>query len=96
VTLEPCAPGARNKEKTACAERVVNARVREVWIGIPDPYPTVAGMGREYLESHGIVVHDFDPDLQESIREANATFMEYAEQAALAAGTATPVVERGG
>lgn len=94
VTLEPCAPGARNKEKTACAERVVNARVREVWIGIPDPYPTVAGRGRDYLESHGLLVNDFDADLQNLIREANTTFMAYAEEAALASRATAPVIEQ--
>ena len=81
VTLEPCAPGARSREKTACAERVVNARVREVWIGMPDPYPSVNGMGRRYLEEHGIAVRDFDVDLGARIREANAEFLEFAEAA---------------
>ena len=34
VTLEPCAPGARSKTKTSCAERIVNRRISKIWIGI--------------------------------------------------------------
>jgi ATP-dependent DNA helicase RecG len=41
ATLEPCAPGARKHPKLACAERIVNARIAEVWVGIEDPDPTV-------------------------------------------------------
>ena len=50
ATLEPCAPGARNHPKLGCAERIVNARISEVWIGIEDPDPTVAGDGIEHLK----------------------------------------------
>ena len=39
ATLEPCAPGARKHPKLSCAERIVNARIREVWVGIEDPIP---------------------------------------------------------
>jgi ATP-dependent DNA helicase RecG len=41
-TLEPCAPGARRHPKLGCAERIVLARVAEVWIGIEDPDPNDA------------------------------------------------------
>lgn len=46
ATLEPCAPGARNHPKLACAERIVNARIKEVYVGIQDPHPKVAGNPR--------------------------------------------------
>src|ERR1700678_1015497 len=45
ATLEPCAPGARKHPKMACAERIVNARIAEVWVGIEDPDPTVDRQG---------------------------------------------------
>jgi len=41
TTLEPCAPGARKHPKMSCAERVFAARIKQVWLGIEDPDPTV-------------------------------------------------------
>jgi ATP-dependent DNA helicase RecG len=78
ATLEPCAPGARKHPKLACAERIVNARIAEVWVGIEDPDPTVDRQGIRYLEANGIKVHLFDRDLQDQIREANKKFIEEA------------------
>src|SRR5689334_22864526 len=34
ATLEPCAPGARKHPKLGCAERIVNARIKKVWVGV--------------------------------------------------------------
>jgi ATP-dependent DNA helicase RecG len=82
ATLEPCAPGARKHPKMSCAERIVNARVAEVWVGIEDPDPTVDRQGIRYLEENGIKVHLFDLDLQEKIREANRAFITQASQRA--------------
>ena len=50
ATLEPCAPGARNHPKLSCAERIVNARIKEVWVGIEDPDPTVDRNGLRFLD----------------------------------------------
>jgi ATP-dependent DNA helicase RecG len=82
ATLEPCAPGARKHPKLACAERIVNARIAEVWVGIEDPDPMVDRQGIRYLEQNGIKVHLFDLDLQEQIREANKQFIAQAAQRA--------------
>jgi len=78
ATLEPCAPGARKHPKLACAERIVNARIAEVWVGIEDPDPAVDRQGIRYLEQNGVKVHLFDLDLQEQIREANKKFIAQA------------------
>jgi ATP-dependent DNA helicase RecG len=78
ATLEPCAPGARNHPKLACAERIVNARIAEVWVGIEDPDPTVDRQGIRYLEQNGVKVHLFDLDLQDQIREVNKQFIAQA------------------
>jgi len=78
ATLEPCAPGARKHPKLACAERIVNARITEVWVGIEDPDPTVDRQGIRYLEENGVKVHLFDRDLQDQIRAANKKFIEEA------------------
>jgi ATP-dependent DNA helicase RecG len=60
ATLEPCAPGARKHPKLGCAERVVNARIKKVWIGIEDPDPAVDRKGIKYLLDNGIEVEMFD------------------------------------
>ncbi len=85
ATLEPCAPGARNHPKLGCAERIVNARISEVWIGIEDPDPTVARKGITHLQKHNITVHMFDLDLQEQIQESNKKFLAQAMERKLAA-----------
>lgn len=53
ATLEPCAPGARNHPKLSCAERIVNARIKKVYVGIEDDDPTVARKGIRKLEGVG-------------------------------------------
>jgi ATP-dependent DNA helicase RecG len=78
VTLEPCAPGSRRHPKLGCAERIVLARIREVWIGIEDPDPTVDRKGIKYLQDSDVTVHMFDRDLQEEIHAANRAFIEQA------------------
>ncbi len=85
ATLEPCAPGSRRHPKLGCAERIVLARIREVWVGIEDPDPTVDRKGIKYLQDSGVTVHMFDRDLQEDIREANKTFIAQALDRAAAA-----------
>ncbi len=85
TTLEPCAPGARHGTKLSCSERIVNARIKEVWVGIEDPDPTVDHQGIKFLRERGISVHMFDRDLQETIRESNREFIAQAEQRAVEA-----------
>ncbi|HEV3051686.1 MAG TPA: ATP-binding protein [Longimicrobium sp.] len=94
ATLEPCAPGARRHPKLGCAERIVLARIKQVWVGIEDPDPTVARKGIEHLRRHGVQVHMFDPDLQEVIREANRDFLEGALQRAAHADAPAQKEER--
>ena len=82
ATLEPCAPGARKHPKLGCAERIVLARIKKVWVGIEDPDPTVARKGIEFLRRSGVEVMMFDRDLQDIIREENKAFLEQAIQRA--------------
>lgn len=84
-TLEPCAPGARRHPKLGCAERIVLARIKEVWIGIEDPDPTVDRKGIKYLQDNGVKVHMFDREVQERIREVNRVFISQATVRAAAA-----------
>lgn len=82
ATLEPCAPGARKHPKLGCAERIVNARIKKVWIGIEDPDPTVDRKGIQYLLDNHVEVEMFDSDLQEQIRNSNEQFIKEAEERA--------------
>lgn len=61
------------------------ARIREVWVGIEDPDPTVDRKGIKYLQDSGVTVYMFDRDLQEDIREANKAFIAQALDRAAAA-----------
>jgi len=78
ATLEPCAPGARNAPKIPCSERIVNARIAEVWFGIEDPDPKVDHGGIEHMQDHGIKVHQFDQDLHKEIEKFNDDFLKEA------------------
>jgi len=85
ATLEPCAPSSRRHPKVDCAERIVLARIKEVWVGIQDPDPKVARKGIEHMKNHGIEVHMFDRDLQEVIEKENKEFLAQANERAAAA-----------
>ena len=85
ATLEPCAPGARAHPKRPCAERIVLARIREVWVGIEDPDHKVDRKGISYLQQNGVTVHLFDRDLQQAIRSVNEEFISQALLRAVAA-----------
>lgn len=78
TTLEPCAPGARNPPKLSCAERIVLARIKKVWVGLEDPDPTVDRKGIKYLQEHGVDVEMFDRELQETIHAENKDFVAQA------------------
>jgi ATP-dependent DNA helicase RecG len=82
TTLEPCAPGSRDHPKLSCAERIINARVRKVWVGIEDPDPTVDRRGIALLQSAGVEVEMFDRDMQEQVRDANNRFIDQAMERA--------------
>jgi len=76
ATLEPCAPGSRNAPKIPCSERIVNARIAEVWFGIEDPDPKVDHGGIKHMLDHGVKVHQFDKDLHKEIEKSNEDFLK--------------------
>lgn len=78
TTLEPCLN--RNHPKRGCARHVVSARIKEVYVGIEDDNPAVAGKGIEHLRRHGVTVHMFDRDLQEMILRENELFFDWARK----------------
>ena len=85
ATLEPCAPGSRRPPKCSCSERIVNARISKVYLGIEDPDPTVAGKGLDFLRENGIEVQLFPKNLQDTIIEENSVFLKQAIERAQSA-----------
>ncbi|MDP3003674.1 MAG: ATP-binding protein [Bacteroidales bacterium] len=78
TTLEPCAPGARNAPKVSCAERIVNARISDVWFGIEDRNPKVDHGGIDHLVENHVNVHQFTPEFHDVIEDINKEFMKWA------------------
>ena len=53
VTLEPC---CHHGKTPPCAEAIVKAGVKEVIVGMKDPFKKVNGGGIEFLKKHGVKV----------------------------------------
>ncbi len=74
TTLEPCT--FRSIDKIPCAKRIVDAGIKEVWVGILDPNPQIAGKAMLYLTSHGVSVGLFPPKLSKEIKDINTVFWD--------------------
>jgi len=70
--LEPCCH--TNKKTPPCAQFLINQKIKEVYIGMLDPNPEVAGKGVELLRENGITVHV--GILEDQCRELNKVFIK--------------------
>lgn len=74
VTLEPCAHYGKTPP---CAEALVKAKVKNVYGGLLDPNPKVAGKGFKILEDAGIhVEYGF---LEQELQAQNEVFLKWIE-----------------
>ncbi len=71
VTLEPCNHQGRTPP---CTRAVLEAGLRRVVIGMPDPNPGVAGGGAAYLQSQGLTVST--GILEDDCRKINRPFIK--------------------
>lgn len=72
ASLEPCSK--RGKNKVPCARRLVERRVRKVYIGTLDPNPEIQGNGYRILRDARVEVEFFHPKFQEELEELNRDF----------------------
>jgi pyrimidine deaminase RibD-like protein len=76
TTLEPCTRDVRSDPLNCCTELIGHARVEKVFIGILDPNQGVRGKGLWELQSRGIQVELFPPDLASELLVQNAEFIK--------------------
>jgi pyrimidine deaminase RibD-like protein len=73
VTLEPCTK--RGPNKTPCAERIIERKIKKVVFGCIDRNPNIRGEGEVQLMDAGIEIGKFDSDLLPIIEELNREFL---------------------
>lgn len=76
TTLEPCTHSVRSDPLDCCTERLCQANVRKVFVGILDPNQGVTGKGLWELQTRGIEVELFPHELAKKIRSLNDDFIK--------------------
>ena len=79
TTLEPCTKEVRSDGENCCTELIKDAKVKKVFIGILDPNQGVRGKGLWELQSRGVEVELFQPELAKEIMVVNGKFIKVHE-----------------
>lgn len=87
TTLEPCS--RRGPNKTPCAQRLIDAKVRTVFIGAYDPNPKIFREGWKMLRDAGIELRDFTVEFRNELKVLNERFNGQYRAAKTPTGTAT-------
>jgi pyrimidine deaminase RibD-like protein len=85
TTLEPCS--RRNPPKIPCAQRLIDAGVRTVFIGLYDPNPSIYREGWRMLRDAGTELRDFPTDLRNELRQLNHGFLHQYESSSATRGS---------
>ena len=72
VNLEPCCHQGRTPP---CTDAIIESGIKEVFVGLRDPNPLVAGKGIRQLKRAGIAVHN--GLLNKECRQINEAFVKY-------------------
>lgn len=92
TTLEPCS--SRKPPKIDCAQRLIDAKVKKVWIGMKDPNPDIDGKGIDKLRNANIEVVMFDEGLRTIIESMNRNFRRRFSVPAIVQGHASKISDR--
>lgn len=72
VTLEPC---CHHGKQPPCTDAIIEAGIKRVIVGSPDPNPLVAGKGIQILKNHGIAVDEHV--LEDECLQLNDVFFHF-------------------
>jgi len=76
VTLEPCCHVGKTGP---CTDAIIKAGIKNVFIGMEDPFANVNGKGIKILKKHGIKVEvlNLKSELSNNIRKINQPFLKW-------------------
>lgn len=75
TTLEPCTH--RSETKTPCADRIIDRRIKKVFIGAVDPDGRIRGKGLMKLQESGIQIQLFPDELSCQILDLDREFRRH-------------------